>query len=329
MTRQPTTVSRFSPWCYLLQVFHFMWCFSEARLWHFPLVFFSKALGPPPGPTQFPVYWLLGVLSLGSKRPGHEADHLSPSSAEVENEWSYTSTLPYAIMECIEQFYLSPLLYWKLAVTSIQQDRQCTYDVTLRRVRELLLRWETSKYYIIVCVRAPAFLFMGARAPVHACACIALLIQRVTRMRRNASSFMAFQVLLNSWTLSHKRHDFRKKVTEHKMCVLMFSTTFIKHISQCKKNLARCHKCENVFMLSTRHSCRIVIKLEFNSTDFKKKKCKRQISSKFVHWESSCSTRAGGWTDGHDEANSSFSQFCERAEKLLEPNVIESFIRFF
>jgi len=28
-------------------------------------------------------------------------------------------------------------------------------------------------------------------------------------------------------TLSHKRHDFRKKVTEHKMCVLIFCTTFV------------------------------------------------------------------------------------------------------
>ena len=28
-------------------------------------------------------------------------------------------------------------------------------------------------------------------------------------------------------TLSHKRYDFRKKVTEHKMCVLVFSTEFV------------------------------------------------------------------------------------------------------
>ena len=29
-------------------------------------------------------------------------------------------------------------------------------------------------------------------------------------------------------TLSHKRHDFREKVTEHKMCVLIFSTIFFE-----------------------------------------------------------------------------------------------------
>jgi hypothetical protein len=45
-------------------------------------------------------------------------------------------------------------------------------------------------------------------------------------------------------TLSRKRHDFRKKVTEHKMCVLIFFTTFVRNISRFKKNSARyCHKC--------------------------------------------------------------------------------------
>jgi hypothetical protein len=31
---------------------------------------------------------------LGVKRPGREADHSSPSSADVKNAWSYTSTFP-------------------------------------------------------------------------------------------------------------------------------------------------------------------------------------------------------------------------------------------
>jgi hypothetical protein len=38
-----------------------------------------------------------------------------------------------------------------------------------------------------------------------------------------------------SSVLSHKRHDIRKKIIEHKMCVLNFSTTFVRNISHSKK----------------------------------------------------------------------------------------------
>jgi hypothetical protein len=31
----------------------------------------------------------------GVKRPGRDVDHLSPSSVEVKNEWSYISAPPY------------------------------------------------------------------------------------------------------------------------------------------------------------------------------------------------------------------------------------------
>ena len=37
-------------------------------------------------------------------------------------------------------------------------------------------------------------------------------------------------------TLSHKPYDFRKKVTENKMCVLIFSTTFVSNVSHSKNN---------------------------------------------------------------------------------------------
>jgi hypothetical protein len=43
-------------------------------------------------PAQPPMEWVLGALSLGLKRPGREADYSPPSSAEVKNAWSYTST---------------------------------------------------------------------------------------------------------------------------------------------------------------------------------------------------------------------------------------------
>jgi hypothetical protein len=50
------------------------------------------------GPTQLPIQWVPGTLSLGVKQWGHEAHHSTPSSAKVKNVWSYTSTPQYAFM---------------------------------------------------------------------------------------------------------------------------------------------------------------------------------------------------------------------------------------
>jgi hypothetical protein len=47
-------------------------------------------------PASYPMG--TGTLSLGVKRPGCEADHSLPSSAEVKNAWSYTSTPQYVFM---------------------------------------------------------------------------------------------------------------------------------------------------------------------------------------------------------------------------------------
>jgi hypothetical protein len=46
-------------------------------------------------PISYPIG--TGVLSLGIKRPCR-ADHSSPSSAEIKNAWSYTSTSPYVFV---------------------------------------------------------------------------------------------------------------------------------------------------------------------------------------------------------------------------------------
>jgi hypothetical protein len=42
--------------------------------------------------------WVPGTPSLGVKRPGCEADHSAPTSAEVKKIWIYISTPPYAFM---------------------------------------------------------------------------------------------------------------------------------------------------------------------------------------------------------------------------------------
>jgi hypothetical protein len=42
--------------------------------------------------------WVPGALSIRIKRPGHEANNTPPSSAEIKNIWSYTSTPPHVFM---------------------------------------------------------------------------------------------------------------------------------------------------------------------------------------------------------------------------------------
>jgi hypothetical protein len=54
--------------------------------------FLSKTSRPAVGPTQPPTKWVPGIFP-GVKRLGREID-ITPSSAEVKNEWSYNSTLP-------------------------------------------------------------------------------------------------------------------------------------------------------------------------------------------------------------------------------------------
>jgi len=59
---------------------------------------FTTASRPAVFPIQPPNQWVPGTVSLGVKRPGHEADHSLPSSAEVKIAWSYTSAPQYAFM---------------------------------------------------------------------------------------------------------------------------------------------------------------------------------------------------------------------------------------
>jgi hypothetical protein len=79
---------------------------------------------------------------------------------------------------------------------------------------------------------------------------VALVIQHTKCMRPIILSSVAWQGPPYFFTLFHKRHDFRgKKVIEHKLCVLIFSTNFLSNISHFKNNSARYyHKCKDVFM---------------------------------------------------------------------------------
>jgi hypothetical protein len=74
---------------------------------------FTTASRTALGPTEPPIQWVSGALSLRVKRPGREADHSPPSSAEVKNAWSYTSTPQYAfIVKHRDNFTFLPLPRW-------------------------------------------------------------------------------------------------------------------------------------------------------------------------------------------------------------------------
>jgi hypothetical protein len=81
------------------------------------------------------------------------------------------------------------------------------------------------------------------------CVSVALVFQRAKRVRRIIVMSVASMAAYFS-TLSHKRYDFRRGggggITENKMCVLIFSTTFVWNISH-SENSARYYKCTLVF----------------------------------------------------------------------------------
>ena len=54
---------------------------------------FTKISRPALKPNQRPVTWIPAVLSQ-LKQPRRKSYHSPPPSAEVKNEWSYTSTPP-------------------------------------------------------------------------------------------------------------------------------------------------------------------------------------------------------------------------------------------
>ena len=119
-------------------------------------------------------------------------------------------------------------------------------------------------------------------------------------------------------TLSHKQHDFRKQVIEHKMCVSSLSTPFVSNIFHFKKKWARYPVWSKMYI--GLHLKYLLFLSDCNenlifSADFRKI-LKYQISRKSVQWKPSCSLQRDGQTR---RANSRLSQFAyahKNAQKI-------------
>jgi len=171
------------------------------------------------------------------------------------------------------------------------KDRRCTYKRnTEKRSRNHCCRRKSNKYYIIT---YSAYVF------------VVWVIQHAKRMRPIILSSVAG--LSDCTIFSHNPINsttFRKKVFDHKKCVLFFSATSDWNISHSTKNSARYHECAHFFAWSIRHSCHI-IKKQILSADWRKiPKC--HISWKFDQWEPSVSRWTDVRTGRHDDANNRF-----------------------
>ena len=141
---------------------------------------------------------------------------------------------------------------------NIKQGRQCTYDVTLRRVDGTTFVVEKQQVlHIGLCV--------------YLCTCVcecgctgAGVWPYLSNMQRACSLLSASSLAPPRFlTSSHKRCDFRggKKLLNVKCAFFTSYTTFIRNISHFKNKSARyCHKCE-------KPSCNVpVILLDFHET---------------------------------------------------------------
>jgi hypothetical protein len=112
--------------------------------WGLGIFLFIIASRTALGPIQTPIQWVPGALSLGEKRLGCEADHSPPSSAEVKNAWSYTSTQYAFMVWCLvkKKAWTSLLCFTFMSTVEVIQHQ----IICEERMGEKTL-WPTSRYY--------------------------------------------------------------------------------------------------------------------------------------------------------------------------------------
>ena len=101
--------------------------------------------------TKLPVEWVPWVLSLGVTRLQCDAGHSSQSSAQLKNEWSYTSVL----LVCLHSMHSDIYLFWNLILNSskICSTALRCYMHKHRHIGEaILIGWECIYEHVFMCI---------------------------------------------------------------------------------------------------------------------------------------------------------------------------------
>jgi FtsH-binding integral membrane protein len=118
-------------------------------------------------------------------------------------------------------------------------------------------------------------------------------------------------------TFIHKRKDFLNKVTEYKMCALIFSITFVWNISHSKKNWARYdHKFISVCCMYRNFSILSLKRQDFRKKDTEYKMCVLIFSTTFV-WNISHSKKNWERYEQNVYSSAAFTEICSTLSHKL------------
>jgi hypothetical protein len=120
--------------------------------WHRKVCLFSKTSRLTLQPTRPPIQWVVGVLSLEVKQPGHEADHSVPSCDKVMNQSSYTPIPPQPAQEQLHLYVLYEIYDISCVPALIYLNRNyqwqklfCKYnEFNYQSLKECWIIWLTS-----------------------------------------------------------------------------------------------------------------------------------------------------------------------------------------
>jgi hypothetical protein len=111
---------------------------------------FSTSSRPGLRPTQPPIWCVPRALSPRVKRPGQEADHSPPSSAEVKHDGAVPPLISYVFMEqCLIDCAQGQLYLFTSRCVNIFVRAETACTLTIVRT------WNPATWFSLVCLSGP------------------------------------------------------------------------------------------------------------------------------------------------------------------------------